>query len=172
MSFAGGSLRVWGILSVCLVLEGCDQAPGVLGKARASLDPIVGEWREVVESDTSDVMTVVFKSNRRFLLTTTIRNPGYLGIKRELVTFLDSIPATFARGDSVVVVSYDNRALASKGRAISAKYGESSLFNIDSVGTLDATFKCKLNGDILELTEERGPQFQYPAKTQRFIRVR
>lgn len=171
MSFAGGSLRVWGILSVCLVLQGCDQAPGVLGKARASLDPIVGEWREVVESDTSNVMTVVFKSNRQFVLTTTIRNPRYREMERFLVTVLDSIPATFARGDSVCVVSYDKKATSRKFREFAATFGEDSQFT-DTVGTLDGTFKCKLNGDILELTEERGPESQYPAKTQRFIRVR
>lgn len=160
------------ILAISAIAQGCDRAPQALvGKLQASMDPLVGEWREVTSTDTSSVQTIVFKADRTFEFRITIRNPETPDFTRKLLTATNSFQGTFSKGDSVLVVSLDNKAYWKRAREI---LGD-TLVSSDSItasGTTDRVFRYRINGDIFELTDEKTPESWADPQTMRFVRVR
>jgi hypothetical protein len=165
------SLRVVSILSIFTIIQSCDRAPQTLGKLKATMDPLIGEWREVASTDTSSIETIVFKADRTFEGRITIRNPQTPDFERKLRTLINSLPATFAKGDSVLVASYDNKAMWKRGKEL---FGDEikSADSTNATGTTDAVFRYRIDGDILELTKERTPEDWADPKTKRYVRVR
>jgi hypothetical protein len=162
--------RVTGILLFSTVLQSCDRAPQVVGKMKASLDPIVGEWREIVSTDTSSIEVIVFMPDRTPESRVTIRNPQTPELVRKMATALNSLPSSFARGDSVIVISIDNEELWKRGKEM-FKNEIQSIDSSSKTGTTDIVFRYKLNGDILELTKEREPDDFVEPKTKRYVRA-
>ena len=162
--------HVTGILLLSTVLQSCDRTPQVVGKIKASLDPIVGEWREIVSTDTASVEVIVFMPDRTVETRVTIRNPQTPELIRKMAKVLDSVPSSFARGDSVIVISIDNEELWKRGKEMLNNEPQ----RVDSsskTGTTDIVFRYKLNGDILELTKEREPDDFDEPKTKRYVRA-
>ena len=87
-----------------------------------------------------------------------------------MAKLLDSVPSSFARGDSVIVISIDNEELWKRGKEMLNNEPQ----RVDSsskTGTTDIVFRYKLNGDILELTKEREPDDFVEPKTKRYVRA-
>jgi len=162
--------RLLGATSL-VMLFACDNAAKAIQKVKQPLDPIVGVWREIPTTDTSNVEILEFKSDRRLVVRIIVRNPEASEIQKRFAKLADSLPATFARGESVVVMSIDNKALWERGKSLFGT--ELELKDSSRIrGATDGSFRYSLSGDVLELTKERGPNDFYAPKTKRYVRER
>ncbi len=160
------------LLGVCsmVALLACDNAANAINKVRRPLDPIVGTWREISTSDTAKYEEISFLADGTYRAKAIWPVPPQDSLLVRWSSIMQSIPATYAKGDEVIVITIDGERLQEGMRRLfpeDLKEQDSS----KPKKSLDMVFRYKLGGDVLELTnEERDDTSWMKSNTMRFIR--
>jgi hypothetical protein len=158
------------ILPVSLFLVGCDS---LQKEVREITSPLIGKWREVATTDNSSETVVTFRRDGTFRVATTTQHSTNRSFQEDLRLATKNFDGTYSVGDSILVLSYDKKSFVTNIAAVFRAYGASSVDKdtTKSTGNIDAVFRYKLSGDVLEVTEESTPNLPASPTTTRYVRT-